>query len=346
MADPIPSPRKTRSAVRRIATFAVSVVLIALAAIVPWIGGPYYVSVLFFLFLSIALTETYDIPAGYMGYINLGHGAFYGIGAYAYAMTLTFGGHGFLGLALAAIAPTVFAALISFPLFRLRDAYFAIATFGVLKLMEVLVSNLRDLTGGTTGLSIPPTDSVTITYYLALALAVAAVALNAYVASSKLGLAFLTIREDEEVAETSGVDTARLKRYALILSAMLPGLAGAVYVWQTTYIDPDSGFGSAIAFAPVIMAMLGGSGTVLGPLLGALFITAIQEFLWSHVGYLQLSMYGVILVVVGILMPGGLLRSRLLSKIYALLRIPGHYGYQPARLPHPTAEPAAPKTEG
>ncbi len=280
-----------------------------------------------------------------MGYINLGHGAFYGIGAYAYAMTLTFGGSGILGLVFAAIAPAVFAAVIAFPLFRLRDAYFAIATFGVLKLMEVLVSNLRDITGGTTGLSIPPTDSVMITYYLALILAVAAVALNAYVASSKLGLALLTIREDEEVAETSGVDTVKLKRRALILSALLPGLAGAVYVWQTTYIDPDSGFGSAIAFAPVIMAMLGGSGTVVGPLLGALFITAVQELLWSHVGYLQLSMYGVVLVVVGTMMPGGLLRSRFLSKVYAALRIPGHYGYQPARLLQRKGEPTAAKRE-
>ena len=309
----------------------VSIVLVAAAVIVPWVTSQYYISVLFFLFLAIVLAETYDITAGYMGYINLGHGAFYGIGAYFYAMTIAWGGDNFIGLLLAAAAPALFAAAISYPLFRLRDAYFAIATFGVLKLMEVLVSNLRDITGGTTGISIPPTDSVYVTYYLALFLGVAAIALNAYVASSRFGLALLTIREDEEVAETSGVDTARLKRVALVLSAILPGVAGAIYVWQTTYIDPDSGFGAAIAFAPVIMAMLGGSGTVLGPLIGALFITAVQELLWSHVGYLQLSMYGVVLVIVGTLMPGGLLRSRFISRIYAVLRIPGHYGYQPAR---------------
>jgi branched-chain amino acid transport system permease protein len=313
VAKPPATATPSSRLIRSMGAGVFSIVLVAAAVIVPWVTSQYYISVLFFLFLAIVLAETYDITAGYMGYINLGHGAFYGIGAYFYAMTIAWGGGNFIGLLLAAAAPALFAAAISYPLFRLRDAYFAIATFGVLKLMEVLVSNLRDITGGTTGISIPPTDSVYITYYLALFLGVAAIALNAYVASSRFGLALLTIREDEEVAETSGVDTARLKRLALVLSAILPGVAGAIYVWQTTYIDPDSGFGAAIAFAPVIMAMLGGSGTVLGPLIGALFITAVQELLWSHVGYLQLSMYGVVLVIVGTLMPGGLLRSRFIS---------------------------------
>jgi branched-chain amino acid transport system permease protein len=337
------SASDTRDSKRTPVIGIVAVVGVAtlLGAAVPWIGSNYYVSLLFYFFLAVVMTETYDITAGYMGYINLGHGAFYGIGAYAYAISLASGGGDVLGLVFAVAAPTVFAAAISFPLFRLRDAYFAIATFGVLKLMQVLVSNLRDITGGSTGLSIPPTDSTHVTYYLALFLCLAAIALNAWVASSRLGLALLTIREDEEVSEASGIDTVRLKRLALVISAALPGLAGAIYVWQTTYIDPDSGFGAGIAFAPVIMAMLGGSGTVLGPFIGAIFITAVQELLWSHVGYLQLAMYGVVLVIVGILMPGGILRSRLFSRVYAALRIPGHYGYQPSRALLSNAERAA-----
>jgi branched-chain amino acid transport system permease protein len=305
--------------------------IVAAVAAVPWFGGNYSVSLLFFLFLSVVMASTYDITAGYMGYINLSHGAFFGIGAYAYAISIAWSGGGLLGLLLAVMIPPALAAIISLPLFRLRDAYFAIAAFGVLKLMQVLASNLRDLTGGSTGLSIPPTDSTVITYYAALLLCLMAIALNAWIANSRMGLALLTIREDEEVSETSGINTVRLKSLALILSAALPGLAGAVYMWQTTYIDPDSAFGASVAFAPVIMAMLGGSGTVLGPLIGALFITVVQEVLWSRVGYLQLAMYGVVLVGVGVIMPGGILRNRLVSRIYAAIGLPDHYGYRPSR---------------
>ncbi|MDE2167692.1 MAG: branched-chain amino acid ABC transporter permease [Alphaproteobacteria bacterium] len=310
----------------------ISFVLLAGAFAAPAIANSYQISVLFFLFIAVAMTETYDITAGYMGYLNLGHGAFFGIGAYIYGMTVLRDGGTVTGLILSVVAAMAFASVVGYPLFRLRGAYFAIATFGILKLMEVLASNLRDLTGGTTGLSIPPTDGSTmITYYLSVLLCVASVALNAWFATSRFGLGLLTIREDEEVAEASGVQTGRLKLCALVASAALPGFAGAIYMWQTTYIDPDSGFGSSVAFAPVIMAVLGGGGTIVGPLVGTVFLTIVQEVLWSHVGYLQLTMYGVVLISVGIMMPGGLMRSRLISRLYALAGFPDHYGYYPSR---------------
>lgn len=306
--------------------------LLAAVLVAPAVGDPYQMSVLFFLFLAIVMTETYDITAGYMGYLNLGHGAFFGLGAYIYGMIVARQGGIVMGLILAVVAAIIFAGAIGYPLFRLRGAYFAIATFGILKLMQVLASNLRALTGGTTGLSIPPADNSTIiTYYLALVVCVAAIALNAWIATSRFGLGLLTIREDEEVAAASGVKTGRLKLLALVVSAGLPGLAGAIYMWQTTYIDPDSSFGSTVTFAPVIMAVLGGSGTIAGPLIGTVFLTIIQEALWSHVGYLQLTMYGTVLVLVGILMPGGLMRSRFLSRLYARIGFPDHYGYYPSR---------------
>jgi branched-chain amino acid transport system permease protein len=196
-----------------------------------------------------------------------------------------------------------------------------------LKLLSVLALNLRDLTGGTTGLSITPTDSTIPTYYLAFAACVAAILLNRWVAHSSVGLALLTIREDEEVAGSSGVNALFYKWVILMLSAALPGFVGAVFMWQTTYIDPDSAFGSNVAFTPVIMAMLGGSGTVMGPVIGAIFLTFLQEALWSHIGYLQLAMYGAVLVAVGLFMPGGLIRNRWFARIYRALGFRDHYGY-------------------
>ena len=285
---------------------AVICLLAAAAIALPWFGNDYHISFLFFLFIAITMVETYDIVAGYMGYINLGHGAFFGVGAYAYGITIVYFQNNAVGVISAVVVAVVLAGIIAYPLFRLRGAYFSIATFGVLKVLAVLAFNLRDLTGGSTGLSIPPTDSRYITYYLGFAICVAAIALNTWIAHSGMGLGLLAIREDEEVAEASGVRTTRIKWLVLVLSAALPGFAGAVYMWQLTYIDPDSAFGSSVAFAPVIMAMLGGSGTVIGPIVGAITLTFIQEVLWSHIGYLQLTMYGVVLILVGMFMPGGL----------------------------------------
>jgi len=302
------------------------------SAVVPILGTSYHISLLFFLFISITLASTYDILAGFTGYLNLGHVVFFGIGAYVFGITMQAGGGTALALALPPLLTVLFSVAIAYPLFRLRGAYFAIATFGILKVMEVLASNLRDLTGGTTGLSIPPTSSTEITFYMAGGLCFAAIILNAWIAHSRLGLGLLATREDEEVAEGSGINTTRIKIYAMALSAILPSLAGATYMWQMTYIDPASAFGSDIAFVPVIMALLGGSGTILGPVIGAIFLTVVEEVLWSHVGYLQLTMYGIVLICVGIFMPGGLMRSSIFARLHARIGLPNHYGYQPYRL--------------
>jgi branched-chain amino acid transport system permease protein len=303
-------------------------VLLTLSAATPWIGNRYHVSFVFFLLMYLALTATYDIVGGYMGYINLGHGAFFGLGAYVYGITVSREGHPLLALVLAAGAAAAFARLIAVPIFRLRGVYFAIATFGILKLLEVLAVNLDALTGGTPGLSIPPTASTLPTFYLMLSAAMVAIGLNAWVANSRLGLGLVSIREDEEVAEASGIDTRRLKANVLMLSAVVPGVVGAIYMWQLTYINPTTAFGFELSFAPIIMAMLGGTGTLAGPLVGTVFLSLIEELLWSQLGYLHLTMYGLVLVLVGIFMPGGLMRSRPFSRLYRALAVPDHYGYR------------------
>jgi branched-chain amino acid transport system permease protein len=306
--------------------------LAAISLATPIGENNYYNSFMFFLFIAIVMTSTYDLVAGYTGYINLGHGAFFGIGAYAYGIAITRTGSNLLSIPFAVVIAMALGGLMAYPLFRLRGAYFSIATFGVLKLLSVLALNLHDLTGGTTGLSITPTDSMIVTYYLAFAACAAAILLNRWVAHSSIGLALLTIREDEEVAGSSGVNALFYKWAILMVSAALPGFVGAVFMWQTTYIDPDSAFGANVAFTPVIMAMLGGSGTVIGPVIGAVFLTFLQEALWSHIGYLQLAMYGTVLVAVGLFMPGGLIRNRWFARAYHALGFKDHYGYRASSL--------------
>jgi branched-chain amino acid transport system permease protein len=147
-------------------------------------------------------------------------------------------------------------------------------------------------------------------YYLVLAVAGGTMVLSHFVARSNFGLALFSIREDEEVARAFGVPTTLYKGLALVISSVPASLMGGVYVWNMTYISPPSVFGLEIALSPIVMAMLGGTGIMVGPLVGAVFITLVQEFLWTQVPYFHLAMYGTVLILLGLFLPGGLVRTR------------------------------------
>jgi branched-chain amino acid transport system permease protein len=278
--------------------------------LLPAVMGRYAVTLGFLLWVAIALAESYNLVGGYLGYMNLGHAGFFGVSAYIFGILYT-QGMPFPWAWLAGLGGSIaFAAAISVPLFRLRGAYFAVASFGLIALLELLAHNFVTLTGGAAGLSLPPGDRLLPAYYLGLGVAAGSVTLVALVGRSRLGLALISLREDEEVAAVFGVHALRYKTLALILSAIPPGLIGGIYTWQLTYINPSIVFGLEIALVPVVMAMLGGVGHVWGPVLGALFITLIEEMLWTKMPYLHLTTYGVILLLVGFYLPGGLVRWR------------------------------------
>jgi branched-chain amino acid transport system permease protein len=283
--------------------------------LLPWTAGRYVVTLAFFLWVSIALAESYNLVGGFLGYMNLGHSSFFGVSAYGFAI-LYAQGVPFFWAWLAGLAGTlVFAALISLPLFRLQGAYFAVATFGLITLLELLAHNFSGLTGGAAGLSLAPGDRLLPAYYLSLGIASGSVALVAWVRRSRVGLALMSIREDEEAAAAFGVHGFRFKALALTLSAIPPGLIGGVYAWHLTYINPSTLFGLEVALAPIVMAMLGGVGHVWGPVVGALFITLVEELLWTRMPYLHLTAYGITLLLVGFYLPGGLVRLRWLVRL-------------------------------
>jgi branched-chain amino acid transport system permease protein len=295
---------------RRPVIFPLSLyLLVGLAfCLLPHVVGRYVVTLIFLLWVSIALAESYNLVGGYLGYMNLGHSGFFGVSAYTFGILYT-QGVPFPWAWLAGMGCSVaFAVAISVPLFRLRGAYFAVASFGLITLLELLAHNFGALTGGAAGLSLPPGDRLLPAYYLSLAVATGSVALAALVSRSRLGLALMSLREDEEVAAVFGVHALRYKTLALVLSAVPLGLIGGIYTWQLTYINPSVVFGLEIALVPIVMAMLGGVGHVWGPVLGAVFITLVEELLWTKMPYLHLTTYGVILLLVGFYLPGGLVR--------------------------------------
>lgn len=278
--------------------------------LLPWVSSTYVISLAFALFLTAALAQSYDWVGGHLGYMNLGHAAFFGIGAYTFGIVFTRGGGLPLAWAAAVLLPAVAALLMSYPFFRLRGAYFALATFGLVALLERLASNLSGLTRGSEGLTIPTGYRLYPAYYTLLLLCAGLTLATWWLSRSRVGLALVAIREDEDAVGAYGVAPFRFKCGTLTVSAAVAGLVGAVYTWQVTYITPGDIFSLEKAVGPVVIAMIGGSGTVLGPLVGALLIEVIREFLRLKTQYLALTVYGIMLILVGLFIPGGLMRLR------------------------------------
>jgi branched-chain amino acid transport system permease protein len=291
----------------------VAALALGLAAL-PAFASNYLVVFLIVLFVYVVLAASYDLVGGYMGYINIGHAAFFGVGAYAFAVAASRGIPLAPSVAAAPVAAAMLAVLVSVPLFRLRGVYFAIASLGLVVLVRQLALNLSDITSGVAGMTVPVSYDPALTYYLAFSLAAFCVSTNFALSRSRVGLALVCIRDDEDVADGTGVPILRYKILALAISAAFAGTVGAIFAWFLIFINPDSVFGPEIALTPIVMAMLGGTGTVLGPIVGATFLHVLQEVLWTNVpifrSHLHLATYGLVLALVGLLMPNGIVRTR------------------------------------
>jgi len=285
---------------------AVLLILLVFLALPPLLGT-YMISFLFTLFMLMVLAVSWNLLSGYAGYISLGHVAFFGVGAYAFALSTTvLKFPWYISLLAAGLFAAFVAALFGAVSLRIRGAYFSIVTFGLSQVLLVIVVNLQ---AGSEfiGYTVPPAPSRLFTYYLGFLIAFATVATSWYVSRSKFGLGLEAIREDEDVAETLGVNTFAYKLCALVVGAFFPGLFGAVFAWNQAYIDPYSAFPLFYSFYPMIFVIFGGIGTVLGPIVGTTILTLIQEFLWSSFPYVHQLIFGAIFVFIVIFMPKGIL---------------------------------------
>lgn len=271
------------------------------------------------LFIFVLLAQSIDLLVGHTGYINMGHICFFGIGAYTFGILWNKGVSLYLSFIAGGVAAVIFALLISFPFFRLRGHYFALATFALVKLMEHLTLNLPSLTQGSDGLKVLEGYRTIPMYYLSLFLVVAVIAVTYFITRSRLGLAMASVREQEEIASDFGVPVQRIKTTAMVIAASFAGLMGAFYTWYTIFINPEMVFGTEMALMPLAMAMLGGSGVIIGPVIGAIFLFIVEETLWTRMAYLHFAAYGLVILFVGLFMPGGLVRLRPIRR--ALMKV-------------------------
>lgn len=259
--------------------------------------------------MFVVLAGAWNIIGGMTGYAAFGNVAFFGVGAYTTA-TLVDKFHVTFALALLAapLVAALFAAVVGLPLLRLRGHYFAIATLGLSVALGELVNNIEPL-GGSTGVFLPIVRSDMLFFYLMAVTAVLTVVVSWLVLRTRFGYGLLAIRENEEAAAVIGVNTTLYKVAAFALAAALTGIAGGIFAQWNVFINPENVFPVDYNVQMILMAVLGGSGTVLGPVVGAVALEAlIQAFasggtlaVWSQVGL------GVLLAVTVIFVPRGVL---------------------------------------
>jgi branched-chain amino acid transport system permease protein len=260
------------------------------------------------VFLAIVLAQSWNLLGGYAGQINLGHAAFFGLGALV-TRSLWVGGAPLVpGLIGGAVVALLFGLLVGIPAFRLRGAYFAIGTLGLAEILRITVGNLLPQIS-----TIPAAElasySILPRYYLTLGLAMLSIAIVGLLIPTRAGLGIRAVREDEAAAEATGVGALRHKLLALALSTMLAGLAGGAFAYYHVSYYPQHTFSPAWTFDAVLMSYIGGVGTVRGPVLGALFYVVLREWLAEKLVEFHLIIFGVLFMLVVLFLPGGLVEA-------------------------------------
>lgn len=262
--------------------------------------------------LYVALASGWNILGGFAGYPSFATAAFFGLGAYGAAVlesrygvprAVAWGCGGLLAAALALmIGPAIL---------RLRGHYFAIASLVLAAVLRELVNAATETTGGGMGLTLPALrlgveDQARLHFAAMAAVAAAAVGVAWAVRRARLGWALRCIEQNEDAAVVLGVDTLRAKTFAFALSAVFAGLAGGIYASWISYIDPTDVFEDLLSVKPIVMTLLGGVGTIAGPVLGAIVFLAVEEVVWRNFLTFHAGMLGLVVVLLLVFLPNGL----------------------------------------
>lgn len=283
-------------------------------------SDPAVTTIAVFTVLIAVATTGWNIFSGYTGYIALGHAAYFGLGAYAMALMaqdwkIPAGYAPFFLLPLAGLVAAIFAVPFGWIALRTRRHTFVVITIAIFFIMQLMAYNLRGITNGSAGLTLPipfdwSADFFNLPfYYVALALLLLALGVSWWVRNSKYGLGLLAIRDDEDRALGLGVKTGPFKLVAFVISAFFVGMVGALHVYFIGSLYPPFAFDATFDVAVALMAFLGGLGTLAGPILGALILEPTQQYFalqYGENGY-YLVIYGVLFLVIILLLPEGIL---------------------------------------
>lgn len=308
------------SFISKLAPAAAPLLLVIILAALPLSHpGPNTIRLLFVTLVWVTASVGWNLLGGFGGQVSFGFAVFYGLGAYTAALSINDGIHPGISFLLGAIVAVVASLLIGVPTFRLKGPYFAIATIGVSEAVRVVMTNFS-FTGGASGYRIMEKGAFRQLdhFYTALALAALAVSISILVRRSKLGLALVSIREDEDAASDLGVNPYGTKLLAHALAAGLAGAAGGVYARYAAFIDPGGIFAFRNGVAILLMPIIGGVGTIWGPVVGAVVYGVIHEEVVAYFPEAHLLIYGSLLILIILFEPAGVVG--LFQKALRLLR--------------------------
>lgn len=293
---------------------AVLLVAIVSPAVFASLGYNYYIGLLILICVYGLLALSMDVMLGFLGHLNLGQHGFMIVGAYAVGISVVKGGVSvWAGIAIAAVATAIVGAAVGYPSFRVRGHYFAIVTLGFGEIIRLIATNWVSVTRGPSGLGVIPNPAIggyrlasnIEFYYVALALLVSAYWMLHTIINSRVGRAFIAIREDEVLAESMGVRALDYKMVGIIISGFIAGIGGGLYAITTTYISPLDFL--VIRMAEILtMVLVGGTGYLAGPVIGAVIFIPLLEFL-REFGQARLGVFGLALLVIIIVAPNGLM---------------------------------------
>jgi branched-chain amino acid transport system permease protein len=291
---------------KKVITIIIIVLIgIALAFVPRFIEKTSEMNHLILILLYVALASSWNILGGYTGQTNLGHAAFFGLGALTTRMLWFSGWPLIISLVVGGIVAVLFALLIGWPAFKLRGAYFAIGTLALGQILFATVGNVFP-TISSLPLEALRNYELTSRYHLFLAITFITILTAYMLAKSGFGLGMMAVREQEDAAESLGVNAFRHKLLALLSSAFLAGLVGGAFAYYHVGYYPQFPFFPLWTFDTVTVTYIGGMGTIIGPIIGAIFFVVLKEFLSLRFVVLHLAVFGTLFILVVLFLPGGL----------------------------------------
>jgi len=295
--------------------------LLILMIALPWlITSSFALEILVRILLFAFIGTSWNLLGGYAKQLSLGHVAFFGLGAYTSTlMEINFGISPWIGMVVGGFVGMSASLPIGWLCFRLKGPYFTISTIATANVLMLIFLKFRDFAYGAEGTTIPNLgnaplmmqfETKTPYYYIVLGLLVISLAITAWIERSRVGYYLIALGEDEDAAEASGVDVVKVKRNIYMLSAFLTGLAGTFYTQYIYFIDPQTAFSFNVSIEAALVSIVGGIGTLWGPVIGTVLLETttalLQSYLGNSIGGIQLTVYSLILMAVILIRPTGI----------------------------------------
>lgn len=297
-------------------------VAVSLAVVLPLLAAPSLTANLsfsFYLMLWIILCTSFNLVAGFTGYMPFGYVAFYGVGAYATAVLHKTYGLPMPGALVCAALAGAAVSLLLAPTLRLKGVYFGIVSLALAVIFRLVVSMLpEEITGGSMGLILARANDPQTTYYVTVVVLVLCLSAAGWLAFSRTGVALRAVRDDAEAAAIVGIDVTRTRLKAWVPAATFPAVVGGLEAWYTNAIDPEASFNILVTAKVIVYSMAGGLGTLLGPVLGAGALYGVDHLIWQRFPVLNLMFLGIIIMVMILAFPRGLVGS--FAQRFPLLR--------------------------